>query len=89
MKFKKSKTPEMELNEDKGTSLMKFFKKNQGHKKFEVTKKELRIQAEEKARRTKELSLKIRHGIGKFFVILFIGCVIFSMILIPLLIVFG
>lgn len=88
MKSEKSKQ-QLETPKKQGLpSLMKVFQAGE-QKHPEMTNKELRMQAEERTRRKSERIAKIMKGIGKFFTILFIMSVIVSMVLVPLLIVFG
>lgn len=88
MKSQKSKALETQVVPDVGTPLSEIFQNNR-KKKPELTKKELRLLSEEKVRKRVALFAKIKKGIGKFFTILFIVAVIVSMVLVPLLIVFG
>lgn len=87
MKFKKSKPlsqtePELKKNE-KST----FFGKRKS--RMPLSPKEIMLLQEEKLRIRSERLKKLKQGIGKFFTIFFILAVIFSMIAVPLIIVFG
>ncbi len=58
-------------------------------KKIELTAKQIRLLNEEKIRKKAALKVKIIKGIGQFFTVLFILAVIFSMVLVPLLVIFN
>lgn len=87
MKFKKSK-PQSEIQPevvDKKEAT--FFGKSKTS--VVLSPKEQKLLKDEKQRKRIERVGNLKKGIGQFFTILFVIAVIFSMIVVPLLIVFG
>ena len=88
-KSKGTKTTVESIVATKPISTISYFLNKKDKPKQLLSEKELRLQTEEKKRNRHEFFVNIKKGIGKFFTILFILAVIFSMIVVPLLIVFG
>ena len=86
MKFKKSK-PQSEVQPEVADKKATFFGKSKSP--VVLSPKEQKLLADEKQRKRTERAKNIKKGIGQFFTILFVIAVIFSMIVVPLLIVFG
>lgn len=88
MKFEKSKPNEVVDGFAKITVLTRLF----GNKKQTIDKlsaQKLHLLEESKKKRRTEFLIRVKKGIGQFFTVLFVLAVIFSMIVVPLLIVFG
>jgi hypothetical protein len=88
MKFEKSKPSEGSDGIAKITTLPKFFIEKQPQLD-KLSAQKLRLLAEAKMKKRIAFWAQIKKGIGQFFTILFVLAVIFSMIVVPLLIVFG
>jgi len=87
MKSEKSKPFTDEIVENRRNPAFDFFRKKKHLEKLSPLKERQMI--EEKQKRRLQSKQMIKRIIGKFFTILFVIAVIFSMIVVPLLIVFG
>lgn len=88
MKFEKSKPNEIQDGFAKVVGFPGYFvKKKPVLDKLSAQK--LRLLAEAKKKLRMEFWIRVKKGIGQFFIVLFVLAVIFSMIVVPLLIVFG
>lgn len=85
MKSKKSKVlePQPQLSQLAGD------KKMHKEKEFHMSQRELLLLQEQKAKKREAMILSIKKKTGQFFMLLFALAVIFSMIALPLLIVFS
>ncbi|PIY17623.1 hypothetical protein CO112_00155 [Candidatus Dojkabacteria bacterium CG_4_9_14_3_um_filter_150_Dojkabacteria_WS6_41_13] len=87
MKSEKSKPFTDEIVENRRTPAFGFFRKKKQIEKLSPFKERQLI--EEKQKRRAARKQRIKRIIGQFFTILFVVAVIFSMIVVPLLLVFG
>jgi len=88
MKFEKSKPLADQTDEQPAKKIFSFMTKRQQHDE-KLSSQKLRL-LEENRRKARVLRWqRVRKGIGQFFTVLFVVAVIFSMIVVPLLIVFG